>query len=129
MSMTIGGITINRNPVYPLDPYSVRWNQKSVDTADAGRATYDNGPNVIYGTLLLKSVAKSEGDALKTYLLSTAIFGKSSFVLSPPSNTDLGKGDGVNITVFYSGGNSLEGVFNLIPPRLYDIAIPYREAI
>ena len=73
MSMTIGGITINRNPVYPLDPYSVRWNQKSVDTADAGRATYDNGPNVIYGTLLLKSVAKSEGDALKTFIIDRHI--------------------------------------------------------
>lgn len=128
MSITIGTVTIARNPFHPLDWYPVRFNQSSVECADAARAVYDNGPTVIKGTIILKGVLKSEGDALRTYLTGTAIFEKNSFTITPPANTNLGAGDGVALTsAYYDGGPTLEGVFTLTGGGLYDIAFPYRK--
>jgi hypothetical protein len=127
MSITIGSVTITKNPNYPVDWWPERFNQSSQDTADGGRKTYDNGPNVIYGTLIIRHVDQAEGDSLRTYLDSTTIFEKESFTVSPPANTNLGKGKGTAMQVFFNGGNSLEGVFTLVAPGTYDVSIPYRE--
>jgi len=130
MSITIAGVSIAKNPVYPLDWYQRRFNQATQDTSDGGRATYDGGPTVIYGTIVIRTVAKAEGDSLRTALSGAAVrFQESSFTVTPQAagNTNLGKGDGTAIRVFYNGGASLQGVFALVAPGLYDIALPYRE--
>jgi hypothetical protein len=126
MAITIGTVTINRNPVPRHNWSKQRYNQYTRITADGGRKTYDNGPTVLTGTLVLKAVAKSEGDILRTYITDTAVFGKNSFTITPPANTDLGAGDGVAITTAYFEGDSLEGVFQLSPNGLlYTITLPY----
>lgn len=127
MSITIGTVTISRNPVYPLDVYPERYNQIKLDMADAAIKVYDNGPTVIHGKIILKGVLKSEGDALRTYLTDTAIFQKSTFTITPPSNTDVGAGDGAALSnCSYDGGADLKGIFVLVPPGRYDIEFPYR---
>jgi hypothetical protein len=129
MSTVIGSVTINKNPNYPCNWWIHRLNQFSIMTADGSHKTYDNGPSLVKGILILRHVVKSEGDSLRTYLESTAYMGKVSFTITPPANTNLGKGDGTAITVYYDGGASLEEVFTLIAPGHYDINIPYVEAL
>ena len=129
MSIQIGSVTINQNPVYPLDWYPERYNQASLDMADAALKTYDGGPTVIHGKIILKGVLKSEGDALRDYLTDTAIFQKSTFTITPKAggNTDLGAGTATALqNCNYEGGNDLSGVFTLVPPGRYDIEFPYR---
>jgi len=129
MSTVIGTETITKNPAFGTQFWSVRFNQYKVETADGGWVVYDNGPTLIEGILLLKNVSKTESDDLRTFLTGTAVYQKTSFIITPPSATDLGKGDGAAITVFYSGGPDLQGVFNFIPPGRNDIKIPYREKV
>ena len=129
MSTVIGTQTITKNPAYGTQWWPVRFNQFTVETADGAWVPYDNGPNVIEGILILKNVDKTESDNLRTYLRDIALFQKNSFAVTPPSNTDLGKGAGVAITVYYTGGPDLRGVFTFIPPGRNDIKIPYREKI
>jgi len=127
MSIIIGTVTINRNPVYPLDPYQERYNQSALDMADASIKVYDGGPTVVHGKLIIKGVLKSEGDSLRTYLTDTAIFQKNTFTITPPSNTDIGGGTGTALqNCTFDGGNDLKGVFVLVPPGRYDIEFPYR---
>jgi len=129
MSTNIGGEIIAKNPAFGTQFWSVEFNQYRVQTADGGWVVYDNGPSLIEGILILKNVIKSESDSLRTFLTGTAVYEKTSFIITPPSNTDLGKGDGSAITVFYSGGSDLKGVFTFIPPGNNDIKIPYREKV
>lgn len=129
MSIQIGSVTITRNPAYPLDWAPKRFNQHTQETATAGHATYDGGPNVILGNLFIKSVVRSEAEALRTYLRDTAIYQLNSFTITPQSSgeTDLGKGQGTAIRVYYNGGPDLDGVIILRAPDLFDINLPYRE--
>lgn len=129
MAIVIGSVTINRNPAYPLDWFSKRFNQSKDDTADGGHIVYDNGPSVVLGTILIKNVIRSEAESLRTYLEGTAVYQLNSFTMTPVSGgeTDLGKGQGTAIQVFFDGGSDLSGVFSLRAPDLFDIQFPYRE--
>lgn len=129
MSTVIGSVTINRNPAYGTTWAASRINQVSVETADGGFAVYDAGVKIIRGVLVLNAVDKTEGDSLRTYLEDTAIFQKNTFTIDPPANTDLGAGAGTAITVNFDGGQSLDGVFELVPPALYNIRIPWRKTV
>lgn len=127
MSTTIGTVTINRNPsVQGTRWHKERMNQASVMAADGTLSTYDQGPTMVRGTLVLRHVAKSEAASLVTYLEDTAIWQKNSFTIAPPDNTDLGAGDGVDVTVYYDGGNSFDGVFEPDTNNaLFVITLPY----
>jgi len=126
MSISIGTVTITRNPSFGTDWSKDRLNQYTQGTADGGRNTYDNGPNILKGTIVLRNVSKANGDALRTYLTDTAIFGKNSFTITPPASTDLGSGVGTAVTLaFYDGGTNLDGVFEYIAPGIYNINLSY----
>jgi len=127
MAITIGSVTINRNPSNQTTWHNERLNQITLKTADGGRATYDNGPTILRGNIVLNLVVKSEGDSLRTYLTGTAVYGKNSFTITPPSNTNLGSGTGTAVTTaYFDGGDSLEGVFQpSANGLLYTINFPY----
>ena len=127
MAITFGNVTINRNPSVQSRWWKERLNQKTMITADGGRATYDNGPTLLRGVIVLNLVLKSEGDALRTYITDTAVYGKNSFTIDPPANTDLGSGTGTDVTTaYYDGGLSLEGLFEpSANGLLYTINFPY----
>jgi len=126
MSIIFGSVTINRNPSVDSKWHNERLNQYTEETADGGRVTYDNGPTITKGTIIIRNVAKTEADNLATYLTGTAIYGKNSMTIDPPANTDLGAGAGTAITAYYDGGNTLEGVFQMITATLYNINFPYK---
>ncbi len=126
MSIQIGTVVITKDPSFKTDWWPKRFNQFTIVTADAGRVTYDNGPDVVQGMLVIKNVAKSEGDSLRTFLTDTAVFGLNFFQLIPPPITDLGRGPGVLLNnVFFIGGTNLKGVLDLKPPSFYDVSLPY----
>jgi len=127
MATVIGSVTINRNPSIESTWSKERMNQYVDMAADGTRIAYDNGPTLLRGTLVLKLVLKSEGDSLRTYITDTAIYGKNSFTIDGPDNTDLGAGTGTSVTsAYFDGGNNLDGVFELSPNGLlYTIRMPY----
>lgn len=131
MSITIGTVTISRNPSTSSKHWTERYNQRTQLTADAGRATYDNGPSVLRGVLVINGVSQADKLSLETYLKSTAIFGKNSFTITPPSNTDLGGGIGTALTsAYYDGGESDEGVYEMAgTSELWTITFPYWKAL
>jgi hypothetical protein len=120
--------TISRNPSHPLDWYPMRYNQSSTPTADGAKATYDGGPTVIKGTLIFNGVDFAEGVALRTWLITYAVYEKNSFTITPPGSTDIGAGAGTALTTaYFNGGNSLEGVFVMTGGGLWNITFPYRK--
>lgn len=131
MSFIIGSVTINKNPALGTDWWPERMNQKTIITADAGHVTYDNGPNVIRGIILIRNVVRTEGDSLIAYVRDTAVFQKNSFTIniSTLTNTDLGAGKGTNITtVYWAGGNTLKNYFRFSLPDNYEVRFPYWKA-
>ena len=127
MAIVIGGNTINRNPSNQTRWWKERLNQKTLFTADGGRATYDNGPTILRGIIVLNLVVRSEGDTLRDYITGTAVWEENSFTIEPPTNTDLGAGAGTNVTsAYFDGGISLETVFQpSANGLLYTINFPY----
>jgi len=126
MSIIIGTETITKNPAFGTIWQIMRLNQETLITADGGHVTYDNGPNILIGSILIKNVSKTEGDNLRDFIKDTAIFQKTSFTIDPPAATDLGEGDGTAIaTAFFNGGNDIERVFEYIAPGRYNITFPY----
>lgn len=131
MSTIIGTVTINRNPSNESDFWKIRLQQDLVRTADGGRAVYDSGPTELHGVLVIANVAKSEADSLRTYLVSTAVYQKNSFTITPPSGVDIGGVDGVALsTCYFDGGDTIEGVLQPQTPRtLYTIRLPYMKVV
>lgn len=130
MSITIGTQTITKNPAYGTEWWYDRMNQMTQITADGGHVTYDNGPTILRGVIILNNVSKTEGDNFRTWLTGTAIYSKTSFTITPPSATDLGAGAGIALTTaYYDGGPTIEGVFSYIAPGIYNIKFPYWKKI
>lgn len=120
--------TITKNPSFGKNWWHERYNQYVIDTADGGRKIYDNGPDVLKGEIVLRNVSKAEGDALRTFLETKAIYGKNAIDITPPTNTDIGAGAGTKLSsAYFDGPNTLEGVLSYHEPGLYDIVIPYRK--
>jgi hypothetical protein len=130
---SIGGetATITRNPSYQSRFWPVRYNHEKSETADGGNVTYDNGPTIIKGNIVIKNVSKAEADALKHFLTDHAIYTKNAMTITPPTNTDVGAGNGTALTsAYFDGENSLEGVIDgPNPPGIYDINFPYKKVV
>jgi len=125
-------VTINKNPSYMSNWKVSRLNQYAQETVDGVLKVYDGGPNIVVGEIVLQNVVKSEGDALRNFLKDTVTFQLLQFTITPtpPSITDIGGGAGTALTTCnYGGGQSLEGVFEFIPPGKYNIRLPYRKII
>ena len=131
MSIIIGTQTITRNPSLGTVWNVRRINQSTVQLADGSWVTYDNGANILMGTIQLKNVSGAQAESFRTWLISTAVFEKNSFTITPPANTDLGSGDGVAITTaFYDGGPTTDGVlFFAGNSNTYDITFPFKKVL
>jgi len=131
MSTVIGTQTISRNPANESDFWHERLQHDTIITADGGRSTYDSGPTVLHGILVIRNISKAEADAFRTWLTATAIFQKNSFSITPPSGVDLGSGDATAVTsAYYNGPTDLKDVIVPQNPRtLYTINFPYWKLV
>lgn len=119
--------TVDASVVYGTDFWDRRLNQFSLRTADGGTTVVDNGPTEVHGTLVLKNMSYTDGNNLRTWLRTYALFEKNTFTISAITAVDLGLGKNTQLTlVRYDGGNTDEGVFKYIAPGFYDATIPYR---
>ncbi|MCP4986220.1 MAG: hypothetical protein GY928_09190 [Colwellia sp.] len=116
MSITIGNITINRNPNQDEEPFhEVREGQLSQRLEDGSFITFDSGRTVVNGTLVLDQVLQSEADELRAYIKNTIVFQRFNFSIAPPSFYDCGLGDGVEVTnCTLLGGPTTSGIFTPI---------------
>lgn len=123
-------VTVNRNPSYDSDFSFRRANQYSQETVDGALKTYDGGPNILIGEIVLRNVSKAEGDALRNFIKTTVLFELYQFTITPPANTDIGGGVGTALTtVNFAGGQDLKGLFKYSAPGTYTITIPYRKVV
>jgi len=131
MSITIGGKLISKNPSIATSFRFIRINQTSVVAADGEKVVFDNGVNVIVGSIVIRNVVDTEAIALRTFLRDTAVFELNSFTIEPPTNTDLGEGKGTDITTaFYNGGATTGGVFEFAGnSSTFNINFPYRKVL
>ena len=120
-------VIISASVVYGTDYYDKRLNQFELPTADGTDVVYDNGPIMCHGTLVMKGISYTDGNALRTWLKTYAIFAYNTFTISAISCVDLGKGKNIAITsVRWDGGQNTQGAFQLVAPGNYDITFPYR---
>ena len=120
-------VIISAATVYGTDWWDDRLNQFELPTANGTDVVYDNGPIMCHGMLVMKGVSYTDGNNLRTWLKTYAIYALNTFSISQLANTDLGKGKNTALTVVrWDGGQSTSGVFNLVAPGNYDINFPYR---
>lgn len=124
--------------VYGTNWYPVRLNQSSVLTVDGTRSTFDIGPTMIKGNILIKGATPIDGSYLLRDFFSIEImFKRNSFYVYQFDNNynafpegvgvDLGVGKGKTISQVYldTEDYSLDGMFTLAPPNVEDINIPF----
>ena len=129
MTFTQGAniVTVSAAVVYGTDWSDNRLNQFELLTADGVDVVYDDGPTQAHGVLVMKGLSYTDGDALRTWLKTKAIYALNTFSISALANTDLGKGKNTIITsARWDGGQSTSGAFSLVAPGNYDVNFPYR---
>jgi hypothetical protein len=130
MSITLtasSSVTISRN----LDPssshYFERLNHFAKRSVSGNILSYDSGPTLLHGKLVIKFVSRSEAMALRAWINDVIRFGLKAFAISANSYDDLGLGLGVSIT--WCKLDSTASTADLIVPRgvgdKWDITIPY----
>lgn len=123
-------VIISKNPSYDSDFWHDRKNQSSTEMADGANITYDNGPDVLYGIIVLKNVSSVQAESLRTFIRSTLVYCLNSFTIVPPSNTDIGAGNGVTLSdVYLYDTVSTKDVFERTPPGIFNITIKYRKVL
>lgn len=130
--ITIGTVSISRNPTVDSHFWHKRLNQTSEQAADGALITYDNGPTVLEGEIVLEGVSRTQAEAFRTWLQSTAVYSLNTFTitLNTAPNTDIGAGPGVAISgLKYNGEPSTEDVIKWSPPDVYSIVFPYRKVV
>jgi len=130
LTQTEGGsevVAITCSLVYGTDWFSNRLNQTTVETADGGMVTYDAGPTVCHGVLVLKNVSYTDGQALLHWLKAHILYAKYQFTVAAVANVDLGKGKNTALTIVnWDGGRSTSGLLEYVAPGQYNVRFPYR---
>lgn len=119
-------INIVGNIVYGTDYYDKRLNQYEQTTADGVDRVYDGGPTQVHGVILIKNIAWSQGEDIKTFIRTNMVFAKNEIVITPPSHINLGAGDGTAITCRYDGGQDIKGILTPSAPGVWQLEFPYR---
>lgn len=120
-------VTVPGNIVYGTEWYDKRLNQYAMETADGGDIVYDGGPTLVYGVILMKNVSYTDGELLRSWIRTYAIFQKNTFTISAITGLDLGNGKGVAITgARYNGSNDMKGVLAYEAPGIYSVNFPYK---
>jgi hypothetical protein len=120
-------VSIAASVVFGTDFWDERANQQELETADCTDVVYDNGPTVCHGVIVMKGVSYANGDSLRAWLRTYAIFAYNTFTISAVANLNLGNGVNTAITsARYDKGQSLAGVFEFVAPGVFDITFPFR---
>ena len=126
--------------VFGTDWYDRRLNHYAVQTVDGSFTSFDLGPTMVYGTIVMKDVSVTDASSLRTFIKDTIVFTKRSFSISQFSSgstpfatglgVDLGLNPGVTITSVKYIKTDTEGVFNFVAPGKYDVNFPivYRRS-
>ena len=73
----------------------------------------------------MKFVDYTNGEELRTWIRTKAVYKLNSFQIVVPAEVDIGNGKGVNITVAWYNDNTDKGVFELVAPGQYNIKFPF----
>jgi hypothetical protein len=126
-NVTGGSVTIHGNIVYGTEFEDQRYNQVSQRNALGQLITYDtHGFNVVDGDLLIKNVSRADGDALRTWIHTKAVFQLNVFDISTDNDqVDLGEGQGEDLVGVKFGQLNDKGVIKLVPPGNYTVKFPF----
>lgn len=130
MSITLTGtssITISRD----LDPsstfYRDRLNHFSRRTVSGNIITYDSGPTLLHGKLVLKLVGHAEAKALQNWINDDIRYCLKPWAISANAWDDLGMGLGIAILICKL--DSLTSTEDILkhrgPGSKWDVSLPY----
>lgn len=103
-----------------------RFGQQTYTTLDGSLVTFDKGVNLNKGSLVISGVEVSGKEDLEDFILNTVNFGEKIFDIEPLSaNVDVGAGVGNMLEDVKFNKTTLEDVFELSPPGVYKIKLPY----
>jgi len=103
-----------------------RYGQSSVISGDGIPVTYDVSPkNIVTGEIIMKFVEYTNGEELRTWIRTKAVYHLNSFQIVVPDEVDLGMGKGSDIAVAWYNNNTDKGVFELVAPGQYNIKFPF----
>lgn len=122
-----GSVTISAVIVYGSKFGEKRISQTSVETVDGSLITYDTGSEVVQGEIIMKNVSYVDGELLRTWLRTKAVYQLYEFTITTDSSeVDLGEGKGIILSgVKYNKKDTLN-VFNRKAPGNYEVKFPYR---
>ena len=124
-NMTGGAVTVSATVIYGTEHSNERINQVSQRTLDGYRNTWDSGVTIVSTMLKLKNLSKTDGDALRTWLRTKAVFSLKYFTITTPDGVDLGLGEGTDITDAKFTATNDSAVFAYRAPGVFDVNFPF----
>jgi hypothetical protein len=103
-----------------------RYGQQTIISGDGIPVTYDVSPkNIVRGEIYIKFVEYVNGEELRLWIRTKAVYHLNSFQIVVPDNVDLGMGKGVDIAVAWFPQEDDKGVFEYVAPGHYNIKFPF----
>lgn len=120
-------VSIQGKVTYKSQYYDERYGQSFSETCEGTIvATDNNGINIRFGLLLITDVDYTEGEALRTWLRTYAVYKQNSFsITSDNAQSDLGAGKGNPVTSVNFIQSDDKNVFKHKAPGRYNIKFPY----
>jgi hypothetical protein len=118
--------TLEGTIVYGTGYNVKRINQSRRETIDGGDLVFDSGPNIGYGTIILKNVSYENGELFRSYLRNNLNFMRTLFTITPPTGLNLGNGRGIMISYCRLLKSTDDGIFDFVAPGVYNITLEYK---
>ncbi len=122
-----GAVSIDGQVVYSSKFADERYSQTSQTTGDGALVVYDvGGVDVVFGEIIIKAVSYADGELLRTWIRTKAIYMLNSFSVTTPAGVDLGNGKGVALANVNFMQKNMRNVLKYKPPGVWLVKFPYR---
>ena len=118
-------VTLTGSIPYGTEFYHDRKGQFSVRAMSGAEYVYDAGFTDTMGILLIRSVSRAEGDALRLWIKNVLNFRENTFFIAPVVGIDMGKGTTVTVSGCRLLKANSQGVLKALPPDNYDVRLEY----
>jgi len=123
---TGGSAVIVCSIVYGTSFSDSRLGQSTIISGDGIPVTYDvSAKNTVNGEIHMKFVEYANGEELRTWIRTKAIYHLNSFQIVVPDEVDLGNGKGVDIATAWYTKDDDKDVFEYVAPGQYNIKFPF----
>ena len=117
-------IELNGSVPYGTEYFHKRIGQFSVTAMSGAEYVYDSGFSQVSGILMVRSVSKAEGLALRSWIKTNLNFRENYFSIQA-NGIDFGAGISVTRTACRISETNSQGVLKAVPPDNLDVRLEY----